>query len=94
MTPGQAAYEAWCQQVIPPVTMQWDDLPSDKARAGWEKIANAACSAAVAARTIPGLKWQQEWVHEGRDRDGNLELRHIETGGVYRLLPVEDLERC
>ena len=42
-----------------------------------------------AALAEPG--WQSEWEYAGRDRDGNLELRHIETGGVYRLLPVEDL---
>jgi hypothetical protein len=41
------------------------------------------------AEAEPG--WQSEWEHAGRDRDGNLELRHTKTGGVYRLLPVEDL---
>lgn len=92
MTPGQAAYEAWCQQVIPPAAVSWDALPSDAARDGWEKVADAACASALCARILRTPKWQREWSLEGRDRDGNLELRHVETGGVYRLLPVEELD--
>ena len=45
MTPGQAAYEAWRHLIIPPVTLPWDALPSDEARDGWEKVAEAARSA-------------------------------------------------
>jgi hypothetical protein len=34
--------------------------------------------------------WYDDWEFAGRDRDGNLILRHKETGGLYRVLPVEE----
>ena len=91
MTPGQAAYEAWRQLIVPVLIVAWDSLPSS-AQDGWEKIAEAACTEAAMARILHDHRgWRDEWELAGRDRDSNLELRHVETGGVYRLLPVEEL---
>ena len=92
MTPGQAAYEAWRHLIIPPVTLSWDALPSNEARDGWEKVADAACTETALARILHDHRgWRDAWEMAGRDQDGNLELRHIKTGGVYRLLPIEEL---
>ena len=31
------------------------------------------------------------WAYAGRDRDGNLTLKHEESGGLYHVIPEEDL---
>jgi hypothetical protein len=31
------------------------------------------------------------WAYVGRDRDGNLILKHEESGGLYHVIPEEDL---
>lgn len=35
-------------------------------------------------------KWHDGWAKEGRDGDGNLILRYEPTGGLYRILPIEE----
>jgi len=35
--------------------------------------------------------WHAGWTPAGRDRDGNLILIHKPTGGLYRVIPEEDL---
>lgn len=30
------------------------------------------------------------WVADGRDADGNLILRYRDTGGLYRVVPIEE----
>lgn len=34
--------------------------------------------------------WYDNWTESGRDGDGNLMLRYEPTGGLYRVLPVEE----
>ena len=37
--------------------------------------------------------WYDDWEVTGRDDDGNAILRYRPTGGLYRILPLEELVR-
>lgn len=40
--------------------------------------------------TAAASNWYDDWDMTGRDSDGNAILRHRETGGLYRTLPLEE----
>lgn len=38
----------------------------------------------------PQSRWHDGWTFVGRDGDGNLILRYEPSGGLYKVLPVEE----
>lgn len=38
----------------------------------------------------PSRAWHADWVKVDRDQGGNAILRHKPTGGLYKILPVEE----
>lgn len=44
----------------------------------------------VGTTTPPTPRWHDGWSEEGRDGDGNLILRYEPSGGLYRILPIEE----
>ena len=49
-----------------------------------------AAAALTAKKTSRKKNWHDGWTDLGRDGDGNLILRYEPTGGLYRILPVEE----
>ena len=42
--------------------------------------------------TAAAANWYDDWDFTGRDGDGNTILTYRPTGGLYRILPVEDTD--
>lgn len=40
--------------------------------------------------TRPSRAWHADWAEVDRDQSGNAILRHKPTGGMYKILPVEE----
>ena len=49
-----------------------------------------AAAALAAQKKKPSRNWYDGWTDLGRDGDGNQILRYEPTGGLYRILPVEE----
>ena len=49
-----------------------------------------AAAALTAKKKKPSRNWADGWAFASRDGDGNLILRHEPTGGLYKVLPVEE----
>jgi hypothetical protein len=53
--------------------------------------ASALTVQAVKEKLTHSDKWCADWEAAGRDRDGNLILKYTPTGGLYHVIPEEDL---
>ena len=69
--------------------------PQPRLTAYTDEVTCTYCAQRV--KGIPGAsyrpvpRWYDDWALTGRDRDGNLILIHKPTGGLYRVIPEEDL---
>lgn len=54
---------------------------------GWH---DEAAAALAGQQERSSLSWHDGWVAVDRDQDGNLILRYEPTGGLYRILPIEE----
>jgi hypothetical protein len=82
-TLGQIAFEAHRDYLEG--NRPWSDVRQPE-REVWEAAAKAV-DEAVMSGGWPG----RGWAYSGRDRDGNMILKYAESGGLYHVIPEEDL---
>jgi hypothetical protein len=84
-TLGQIAFEAHRDHLE-------GNRPYSDVRAPERELWEATAAAVAVTVAEPGSSWPgRGWAYAGRDRDGNMILKHEESGGLYHVIPEEDL---